>query len=231
MGGSNPMNHWNFNDIFKKSFLNFDKIDNITFMQIFFVMLVAFLVGTFIYYVYKRSYNGVIYNRNFNLSLIIVCMITAMVIVTISSNIVLSLGMVGALSIVRFRVAVKDPLDVAYLFWAIAAGIATGAGTYQVTIFGSIFIGLIILIFVRLKKKIDVFLLIIKYEIEAAEQIKVILSKYDCSLKNKTVVKGITEVIYEIRIKGDNTAFLNQISAINGVSSAVLTGYRGEIPG
>jgi len=188
----------------------------------------SFLIGFIIMFVYRKSFRGVLYNHNFSVSLLAICIITSVVIMTISSNIVLSLGMVGALSIVRFRTAIKDPLDIVFLFWAIASGIATGAKLYMMAISGCIFIAVVLLIFLKVRRLKRAFLLVVKYDDKVNDRVKFILSKIKNSIKSKTVINGVTELTVELRIKGDNTAFVNQLSLLEGVHSAVLVDYNGE---
>ena len=134
-----------FQDIFKSSFL--ENADAISVLDMAMTMVLAFLVGLFIFFIYKRTYSGVMYSASFGVTLIALTLITALLIMAVTSNIILSLGMVGALSIVRFRTAIKDPVDIAFLFWSIAAGIVLAAGFLPLAVFGSLFIGLILLIF------------------------------------------------------------------------------------
>jgi len=138
-----------FNDIFKSSFL--EDVSAISVLDMVLAMVLAFAVGLFIFFVYKKTYAGVMYSSNFGVTLIALTMITTLVILAVTSNVVLSLGMVGALSIVRFRTAIKDPLDIAFLFWAIAAGIVLAAGLIPLAVFGSLVIGIILLLFANRK--------------------------------------------------------------------------------
>lgn len=219
----------NFQDIIKKSMLELDAFGNVSYIQIFWGLLVAFGVGMFIYWVYQKCYRGVVYSHNYNVSFVLITIITALIIMTISTNIVLSLGMVGALSIVRFRTAVKDPLDIVYMFWSISAGIATGAGLYPLAICGSLVIALVIWLLSRRKLKETPFLLIVHYEDAAAdEQIKSALRKMKYTLKSKTVRKNVTELTVELRVNGDNTAFVQAMSEIPGVSDVALVSYNGD---
>lgn len=138
-----------FNDIFKSSFL--DNINSVSFFGMGLALLLAFGMGLFIFMVYKRTFSGVMYSSSFGVTLIALTMITTLVILAVTSNVVLSLGMVGALSIVRFRTAIKEPLDIAFLFWSIAVGIVLAAGMIPLAVIGSVFIGVILLVFVNKK--------------------------------------------------------------------------------
>jgi uncharacterized membrane protein YhiD involved in acid resistance len=218
----------NFTDIIKKSISKLETFSKISSFDVFFNLLIALAVALFIFYIYKTTFKGVVYNYGFNLSLLLMCVLTSIVIMTISTNVVLSLGMVGALSIVRFRTALKDPLDIVFMFWAIVAGITTGAGTYPIAIIGSLFVGIILLVFTKFKMKDPVYIFVVHYEEEANDKVKVILNKLHYSLKSKTVSNRNIELTVEVRIKGDNTAFVNEISSIAGVKDAVLVGYDGE---
>ncbi|WP_247681905.1 DUF4956 domain-containing protein [Paenibacillus sp. Marseille-P2973] len=182
----------------------------------------------FIFWVYKKAFRGVVYSYNYNVSFVLMTMITALVIMTISTNIVLSLGMVGALSIVRFRNAVKDPLDIVYMFWALAAGIASGAKLYPIALFGSLLIGMTLLWLSRRKIREQPFLLIIRHTEEAANEVREQLRKLPYRLKSKTVRREFTELTVELRLRDDNTAFLHSISDINGVQDASLINYSGD---
>lgn len=221
-------NNINFIDIIKKSFLDLGSANEITLLGVIRTMLVAFLVGFFIFLVYKKCYRGVVYSHSFNVSILLMTMITAMIIITISSNLILSLGMVGALSIVRFRTAIKDPVDLVFLFWSVAGGIATGAGIYPVVIVGSLVIGFCLLIFMRFKDNSRTYLLIINYNDEATGDVRAIINKLKYILRSKTTQKGKSELTLEIKVKNDNTAFVNSISDINGVVNVVLVSYSGD---
>ncbi|EFM10535.1 conserved hypothetical protein [Paenibacillus curdlanolyticus YK9] len=219
----------NFKDIFKKSMLELDAFKNVSWVEIFWGLLISFLLGMFIYFVYQRCFRGVVYSHNYNVSFVLMTLITTLIIMTISTNIVLSLGMVGALSIVRFRTAVKDPLDIVYMFWAISVGIATGAKLYPIAIFGSLFIALVVFLLSRRKVKTAPFLLILHYEEALADEgIKTALRKMKYTLKSKTIRKQMTELTVELRINADNTAFVQSISEIPGVADVALVSYNGD---
>ncbi|WP_237728571.1 DUF4956 domain-containing protein [Paenibacillus sp. OSY-SE] len=147
---------------------------------------------------------------------------------TISTNIVLSLGMVGALSIVRFRTAVKDPMDIVYMFWAISVGIANGAEIYPVSVFGSLAVGAAIFWLSRRKVRDAPYLLIVKYEEPAQDEVLSRLRKLKYVLKSKTVHKQMTEMTVETRLRDDNTAFVNELSGVVGVRDVMLVSYNGD---
>ena len=217
-----------FTDIFQSSFLQ-----NVTAVSVFdmvVALVLAFCIGVFIFFVYRKTYQGVMYSAGFGVTLIALTMITTLVILAVTSNVVLSLGMVGALSIVRFRTAIKDPLDIAYLFWSLAAGIVLAAGMIPLAVFGSLFIGIVMILFTNRKTFTRPYIAVITCtpdaEEAAAEQLYGNADK--CSLKSKTVRKDCLEMTYEIRLKSDDTQFISDLSDISGVQSAVLVTYNGE---
>jgi uncharacterized membrane protein YhiD involved in acid resistance len=218
----------NFADIFKKNFLEIGSQNEITISGLLLTLFASFLVALFIFLVYKKCYRGVIYSHSFNVSIMLMSMITTMIIVTISSNIILSLGMVGALSIVRFRTAIKDPVDLVFLFWAVAAGIAVGARIFLIASVGSLVIGLTLLIFMRLKDSSRTYLLVINYNDEVTGDVRAIINKLNYVLRTKTAQKGKTELTIELKVKNDNTSFVNAISDIEGVQNVVLVSYSGD---
>lgn len=218
-----------FSDIFKTNFLEQAKTFSITDMCI--SLGLSFIVGLFIFFIYKKTFNGVMYSSSFGLSLIIMTMITSLVILAVTSNVVLSLGMVGALSIVRFRTAIKEPMDIAFLFWAIAVGIVLGAGLITLAITGSVFIGLILLVFANKKSNEQPCLLIVNLKDDKAEDnvlnvVKAGVKKH--RVKAKTVSENGIELTLEVRLKENTSKFVNMISSANGVSNAVLVSYNGE---
>ncbi|MCM3634165.1 DUF4956 domain-containing protein [Paenibacillus camelliae] len=217
-----------FEDIIKKSVLTLESFRTVSYYDVVVGLIISFLIGMFIYAIYRKTFRGVVYSYNYNVSFVLMTMITTLVIMTISTNIVLSLGMVGALSIVRFRTAVKDPLDIVYMFWAISAGIATGAKIYPLAIGGSLIIGLVIFWLSKRKVREEAYLLIIRHTDEAINELRTELRKLKGKLKSKNVRKNYTEVTYEIKLVDDNTAFLQSIIEIKGVSDASLVNYTGD---
>ena len=219
-----------FDDIFKSSFL--EKSSSFSLIDSLIGMATAFLIGLFIYWVYKKTFNGVIYSHSFNISLMIMTLTTALVIMGISQNVLLSLGMVGALSIVRFRTPIKDPMDLIFLFWSVAAGILCGAGFIPLVAFGSVVIGLVIILFQNKIVVENPYLLVVKFDDESANtEIEHILTnstkKY--MLKSKTIVQDYEiEVTYEVRMKENDSQLVSNISKVNGVSSSVMLSYDGN---
>jgi uncharacterized membrane protein YhiD involved in acid resistance len=223
-------NQTSLSDIFKSNFL--ENATSISLVDGALALGLAFCIGLFIYTVYKKTFKGVMYSKSFSTSLIALCMITSLVILAVTSNVILSLGMVGALSIVRFRTAIKDPMDIAYLFWSIAVGIVLGAGLIPLAIVGSLFIGLILVIFTNKSNSDNPYILIISCDDESIEDnvLKIIgnkVKKY--VIKSKTVTGGSgVEFTIEIRLKTMETSFVNEISREDGVNSAVLVSYNGD---
>ena len=218
-----------FQDIFKSSFL--ENVNAIPVFDMVLAMVLAFAVGLFIFFIYKKSYAGVMYSASFGVTLIGLTMVTALVILAVTSNIVLSLGMVGALSIVRFRTAIKEPSDIVFLFWAIAAGIVLAAGLIPLAIFGSLLIGLILLVFSRHKSFDQPYILVIHCtdtEAEKASREYVAANVKKLSLKSKSVAKGCIELNYEVRLKDADSDFINALSDLPGVSHTVMVSYNGD---
>ncbi|MBQ3842472.1 MAG: DUF4956 domain-containing protein [Ruminiclostridium sp.] len=222
----------NFNDIFKSSFL--ENITSVSILDMAVALVLAFGIGMFIFLVYKKTYSGVMYSASFGTSLIALTMITTVVILAVTSNVVLSLGMVGALSIVRFRTAIKEPLDIAFLFWAIAVGIVLAAGMIPLAVIGSVIIGVILLVFVNRKSHKNPYIVVIRCDGHDSEaKAKSFLDgKTDrCVIKSKTAQKGFVELNAEIRPKDDNTDFVNELADMDGIQSAVLVSYNGDYMG
>ena len=225
-------NTFTFSDIFKSSFL--ENISAVSVLDMVLTIALAFGIGIFIFFIYKKTYQGVMYSSSFGVTLIALTMITSQVILAVTSNVVLSLGMVGALSIVRFRTAIKEPLDIAFLFWAIAAGIILAAGMIPLAVIGSVIIGLILLFFVNRKPHKNPYIVVLSCADHTAEQVAV---KYlnaqteRCVVKSKSAQNGLIELNLEVRLKDDNTDFVNTLSAMNNVNSAVLVSYNGEYMG
>lgn len=215
-----------FSDIFKKGFL--EEAGNLTMNGFMMSMLAAFVCGMIVYAVYRGFYKGVIYNNNFNILLVMTSLVTCFMVIVISSNVVLSLGMVGALSIVRYRTAVKDPLDVGFLFWTVAVGVTCGAGLYIISILGTLFIAAVYIMLVKVRNRKKQYLLIVKYDESAAEAVRREVEPIKKVLKNKTSTKGVTELTYEVRMQGENSSFLTALSEIKGVTSAVLMEFTGD---
>lgn len=225
-----PANQVTFNDIFKSNFL--DKVTSFSMLDMVIAMGLAFVLGLFIFMVYKKTFKGVMYSASFGVSLLAMTLITTLIIMAISSNVILSLGMVGALSIVRFRSAIKEPIDIAFLFWAISIGIVLGAGLIPLAIFGSLFIGIIMVLFVNQKSTDNPYILVVKCagddsEKDVLDYIKRNVKKHVVKSKTVAAASGV-ELTVEIRLKDMSTNFVNEISRMTGVNHAVLVSYNGE---
>lgn len=221
-----------FSDIFKSSFL--ENVSAVSVLDMVLTLVLAFGLGIFIFFVYKKTYTGVMFSASFGVTLIALTMITSQVILAVTSNVVLSLGMVGALSIVRFRTAIKEPLDIAFLFWSIAAGIILAAGMIPLAVIGSVIIGIILLIFVNRKSKINTYMLVLTCTDAGSEKNATELVKKQVkamSLKSKTVQKGMIEADIEVCLRDDNTDFINALCSSSGVVSAVLVSCSSEYSG
>ena len=221
-----------FQDIFKSSFL--ENVSSVSLLDMVVALVLAFGLGLFIFLVYKKTYTGVMYSSSFGVTLVALSMITTLVILAVTSNVVLSLGMVGALSIVRFRTAIKEPLDIAFLFWAIAVGIVLAAGMIPLAVFGSVVIGIILLVLVNKKSHTNPYILVLQCETaesetSAREYLSDKISR--CVVKSKSARAGMVELNLEIRLKKDDTAFVNDLSELPGVISAVLVSYNGDYMG
>lgn len=222
----------NFSDIFKSSFL--ENVTSVGIFDMILALVLSFGIGLFIFFIYKKTYQGVMYSSSFGTTLIALTMITTLVILAVTSNVVLSLGMVGALSIVRFRTAIKEPLDIAFLFWSIAVGIVLAAGMIPLAVIGSIIIGVILLVFVNKKPHCNPYIIVLSctnstVENNATEFIKSNVKK--CIVKSKTVQKDMIELNLDIRLASESTEFINTLSAMPGVNSVVLVSYNGEYMG
>jgi uncharacterized membrane protein YhiD involved in acid resistance len=221
-----------FSDIFKSSFL--ENIASVTILDMVIALSLSFGIGVYIFMVYRKTFKGVMYSSGFGASLVALTMISTFVILAVTNNVVLSLGMVGALSIVRFRTAIKEPLDIVFLFWAIAAGIVLAAGMIPLAVFGSVMIGIVLIIFVNRKSHDDPYIAVIHCADMEAEGRAVTALKENvrkCVIKSKTVTPGSVELHYEVRLKSEDTSFINALSGVPGVSNVVLVSYNGDYLG
>jgi uncharacterized membrane protein YhiD involved in acid resistance len=212
-----------FQDIFQSDFL--ETSTDLSALQIGSTLLLSFIIGLFIFQIYKHTYQSVVYTKSFNISLVMMTMITSLVIMAVTANVVLSLGMVGALSIVRFRTAIKDPMDIVFMFWAIATGIVTGAGFFLLAIVGAFVIGVILYLFNLNLKNETPYILLVNFDNEADEaavikEIKSKVSKY--FVKSKIVNSAQIELTIELRLKDSEMSFVNNLQKIESVSHAML---------
>lgn len=194
-------------------------------------IVVGFIIGVFIYFIYKKTFSGVIYSRTFNLSLIMLTMVSAMVIMFVSNNVKMTLGMVGALSIVRFRTAIKDPIDTVFMFWAIAEGIALGAQFFIQGIIGAILIGLFMVILTLIKGSRSMpYLLILHFDERAAKAVKQMVAQLpNAKLKSKTVQREGVEMAIELRVRESETSFVDKFLRVEGVFDATLIAHQGDM--
>ncbi len=207
---------------------NADLTNALSLQMIFFTLLTAAVCGAVIYLVYRFFNRSVIYNENFNILIILTTVVTSFIIMTISSNVVLSLGMVGALSIVRFRAAVKDPLDIGFLFWGIAAGITAGAQLYWIALIGTAVIAVLYILITIFRKEKKSYLLILRYAAASEMNVTGVLNGIKYRLKNKTQTGDHVELTIEVKIKNNDTTYLSRFNAVEGVESVTLLEYSGE---
>lgn len=190
-------------------------------------LIVTFIVTLFIFYVYRKTFKGIIYTRNFNAGLVLTGLVVTLVTIPISSNIALSLGMIGALSIVRFRTAIKDPADIVFTFWAIAVGIASGAALYMVAIIGSLIIGFFMFTLSKARfHSDDPYLLIMHYKSEAESAVQRALPKN--KIRSRTVTSEGVELMLEVRMKAKETAKIDDLMKIEGVKDVSLVSYSAD---
>jgi len=227
------MNQLTFPDIFKKGFVNLSGgFERFTSLDVVLNILVSFAIGMFIFYIYRKTFRGVLYQKSFNITLVIVCTITTLIIMTISGNLVLSLGMVGALSIVRFRTPIKDPIDLAFLFWAITVGIANGVNYFNISIIGSVFVSIIILWLTKKEETDNPYLLVLEMSAHANDDDinKLISSSVSrIKLKSKSINPAFAELTFEVRLKDGDTGFLKTLRDEMKVTKATLISYSGDL--
>lgn len=218
-----------FNDVFKSSFL--ESVTEFSAVDTLIGMLFALVIWLFIFVVYKKTFNGVMYSTGFAMTLVGLSLVTTLVIMAVTSNVVLSLGMVGALSIVRFRAAIKEPVEIVYLFWAIAVGIVIGAGMIPLAVIGSVIIGVILILFANRRIHDNPYILIFNCRDEKAEESAIHLTGSGVErfvVKSKTVNGAGIEVTAEVRLKDAGTSFVNRLNDIEGVNEVTLVSYNGE---
>ncbi len=218
-----------FSDIFKSGFL--ESVTEFSAVDTLIGMLFALVIGLFIFVIYKKTFSGVMYSTGFALSLIGLSLVTTLVIMAVTSNVVLSLGMVGALSIVRFRAAIKEPMEIVFLFWALAAGIVIGAGMIPMAVIGSVIIGAILVLCVSRKGHHTPYILIVNCADETAEENALNLIGKSVSkfiVKSKSVNDAGIELTAEIRVKDNETGFVNRVNEVAGVSGATLVTFNGD---
>lgn len=218
-----------FSDIFKSSFLQ--SVTEFSVVDTFIGLLFALVIGLFILLIYRKVFAGIMYSTGFAMSLVGLTLVTTLVIMAVTSNVVLSLGMVGALSIVRFRTAIKEPMEIVFLFWSLAVGIVVGAGIIPLAVIGSLIIGIILVLFARYKFDKTPYILIVNCEDEEAEKnaVSLVGSSVDKYIvKSKTVNKAGIEITMEVRVKNSDTGFVNRVNDVKGISGATLVSFNGE---
>ena len=218
-----------FSDIFKSSFL--ESVTEFSVLDTLIGLAFALAIGLFIFIIYKKTLTGVLYSAGLALTLVGLTEVTTLVIMAVTSNVVLSLGMVGALSIVRFRAAIKEPIEIVFLFWALAAGIVIGAGLIPLAVIGSIIIGVILLVLANHRYNDNPYMLVLRCDSDTAERSAEELIKKSCKftkVKAKTITVDGIELSIEVRLGDASTAFVNSLSAVPGMKSAALVSYNGE---
>ncbi len=212
------------------NFLRFDFIDALTtLIPALVALVVASMMGLLIYYVYGKAFQGVVFNHKFSVTLAVMTLLSAMITLAISSNIALSLGMVGALSIVRYRTAIKDPLDIMYLFWAVGSGIAVGAKQYYLAVLGALAVILMLMAISERKTKSDIYIFLIHYSgKDLDDKLREVLRKWRYQIKSKTVRQKDTELAIEISVKNNNLAFVDNVKKLPSVKDVTLIQYDGE---
>ncbi|MDD6046683.1 MAG: DUF4956 domain-containing protein [bacterium] len=216
------MNEFSFSDIFSIT---------LSPLQVILTLVIALLVGLFVFFIYKKTFGGVMYSRNFNLSLIMLTLVTSLMLMLINNNLALSMGMVGALSIIRFRTAVKDPIDTVFMFWAVGEGIAIGTRFYDIAVIAALVIGVIMVVLTVFKGKASMpYLLIIHYHEGASQQVRQMVKQLpNARLKSKTAQRDGIELTMELRLKENETGFVEKFLRVDGVYDATLISHQGDI--
>lgn len=217
-----------FNDIFKESFLkNFST--NIPISLVCSTLIYSFLIALFIYYIYKLTTKSLIYSKNFNTSMCIMCIITSGIVLSMQANITVSLGMVGALSIVRFRTAVKEPRDLLFLFWSISSGIIIGSGVFAMAIILAIVVAISLLFFDLFPEKKSPYLLVVYFKNVKLRDVEIVLSsnKIKYNLKSENISSKESCYIFEVNIN-KNKDFVEEVMKIKGVSEVNLLNQNYE---
>lgn len=200
-------------------------------LQVITSLLIALLVGLFIFFIYKKTFGGVMYSRNFNLSLIMLTMVTSLMLMLISNSLAVSMGMVGALSIIRFRTAVKDPIDTVFMFWAVGEGIAVGTKYYDIAVIAALTIGVIMVVLTVFKGKASMpYLLILHYHEGAGQQVRQMVKQLpNARMKSKTAQRDGIEFTMELRLRENETGFVEKFLRVDGVYDATLISHQGDI--
>ena len=216
------MNEFSFSDIFSIT---------LSPLQVILTLVIALAVGLFVFFIYKKTFGGVMYSRSFNLSLIMLTMVTSLMLMLINNNLALSMGMVGALSIIRFRTAVKDPIDTVFMFWAVGEGIAIGTKFYDIAVIAALIIGVIMVGLTVFKGKASMpYLLILHYHEGASQQVRQMVKQLpNARMKSKTAQRDGIELTMELRLKENETGFVEKFLRVDGVYDATLISHQGDI--
>lgn len=217
-----------FDDVINDDFTNQFAANQLDLARAAIAVGMSIVIGLLIYFVYKTTFKGVVYSASFAMSLVLMTVITTVIIVTISSNVVLSLGMVGALSIVRFRAAIKDPVDIMYLFWGIAAGIVTGAQQYYFAVGASLVIAVLCIVLNKVSGRANTYLLVVRYDSQAAPMIDSLVSQTGAKVRNQTAASGYMELTAELKENQIPERLIERLSSKSGVENAVLVNFNGE---
>ncbi|WWR17050.1 DUF4956 domain-containing protein [Lachnospiraceae bacterium JLR.KK008] len=218
-----------FQDVFKSSFL--ENVSQFSMIDTLIGLTAALVIGLFIFVIYKKTLTGVMYSNGFALTLVGLSLVTTLIIMAVTSNVVLSLGMVGALSIVRFRTAIKEPMEIVFLFWSLATGIVIGAGMIPLAVIGSAMIGVILWLFANRKIRNNPYILVLNLQDEKAEGEALNIIRQGVEqyiVKSKTISGAGIELTAELRTKDATTEFVNRLYEIAGVENAMLVSYNGE---
>jgi uncharacterized membrane protein YhiD involved in acid resistance len=215
-----------FKDILEEGFMGKQQASQLDIVYVLTVLGITLIIGLFIFLIYRLTYQGVIYSHAYNMAILAISLVTALVIMTISSNVVLSLGMVGALSIVRFRTAIKEPMDIVYMFWSLVVGITAGAGLFYVAVAGSLFIGCVIVILSIFKTSKKSYMLIAYYHNSCEEAVNNALQGITYVIKSKTLTKDQIELTLKVKVKNNNTDFVKTINDIDKVQSVSLVNFE-----
>lgn len=200
-------------------------------LQVVLSLGLALLVGLYIFFIYKKTFGGVMYSRNFNVTLIMITLVTTLMLMLITTNLTLSLGMVGALSIIRYRTAIKDPVDTGFLFWAVGEGVALGSGFYDVALIGGALIGIFVLLISAFKVRSSMpYLLVLHYNEAASPAIKQMVKQLPgARLRSKTAQRDGIEMTLEMRLRDNETGFVEKFLRVDGVYDASLISYQGDM--
>ena len=220
-----------FQDIISSSVTNLNSGSIVSISDIFLSLFASLLCATIITWTYKKSYQGVIYQKSFSLAITLLCLITTSVIMIISGNLILSLGMVGALSIIRFRSAIKDPLDIVYMFWAVSVGISNGIANFKVAFISSIFISIVVLILKEIPQRGQAFMVVCKYNPSVDSDVIDVISNSSLrySIKSKTIKGNETELIAEVYVHEMNTDLINKLQEISDVNDSTIVSYSNNL--